>query len=1038
MQFLADVSLTCPTCRGRRFKDEVLEIKIEGRSVSDVLAMSVDEALQFFEREAAIVRALGPLQKLGLGYLALGQPLSTLSGGEAQRIKLAQALGEPSSGQLVILDEPSAGLHPREVLRLNEALDDLARAGASVVVVDHDVDVIAAADWVIDLGPGAGAHGGRIVAEGTPEEVARTDTRTGRALADWFEVKRSPAAPRSAKGKPAALKGAPRAIEVVQAREHNLHEVSTSIPHGKIVVVTGPSGSGKSTLAFDVVFAEGQRRFLETLTPYARQFLPTLPRPDVDRVTGVPPSIALEQHTPRSGSSSTVATVTEIAHYLRLLYAKVGEAHCPVCDTMVAAKAPDEVFAEITALRGNGTLLSPAVVARKGTYLDVFTAASRAGITRAIVDGKEALTDDPPKLKKTAEHSIDLVVYEGKLAAIERPLFDRALAFGKGAVKLKPAKGNEILHSTSRACPRCGTGVPELDPRWFSFNTKQGRCEACEGAGVLGGPAALLEEERPAACKVCEGSRLSPLPRAVRLAGDRYHEVTGRSVADAAAWARKLHFSGDRARIAEAPLRELVHRLEFVLEVGLGYLGLDRRAATLSGGEMQRLRLAAQLGSGLTGALYVLDEPTIGLHPRDTNRLLDNLRKLADMGSTVLMVEHDADTIRAADHLIDLGPSGGRGGGRIVAEGAPATVLGDPRSPTARALAGELSIASTRVCRGDADVAIELTGARAHNLRVDSLRIPVGRMTVIAGVSGSGKSTLVRQVLYPAARKALKLVGPEPGAYDKLHLPKGLTRAIAVDQSPIGRTPRSVPATFLGVWDQVRKLFAASPEAQVRGYGQARFSFNSAAAGGRCPVCEGNGVIAHEMSFLPDVTTPCEACGGGRFEPATRDVRYLGLSIGEVLDLTAEEAVRAFASHPKIRAPLETMCDLGVGYLHLGQGSHTLSGGEAQRLKLASELTAGTRHEPTLYVLDEPTTGLHLADVARLITVLDRLVERGDTLVIIEHHPAVIASADHVVELGPEGGAAGGRIVAEGSPREIAKKKTATGTVLRDLFARGG
>jgi excinuclease ABC subunit A len=1038
MQFLADVSLTCPTCRGRRFKDEVLEVRVDGKNVSDVLAMSVDEALRFFAKERAVVRALGPLSKLGLGYLALGQPLSTLSGGEAQRIKLAQALGEPGKGQLVILDEPSAGLHPTEVERLNRALEDLAVVGASVIVVDHDLDVIGAADWVIDLGPGAGANGGKVVAQGTPREVASTETRTGRALAEWFGGRPGRGRDTGTGARTGSGSGSgPRAIEVVHAREHNLREVSVEIPHGEIVVVTGPSGSGKSTLAFDVVFAEGQRRFLETLTPYARQFLPTLPRPDVDRVTGVPPSIALEQRTTRSGSNSTVATVTEIAHYLRLLYAKVGDAHCPVCDTPIASRSPDEVFASVTAMRGSGTLYAPAVVARKGTYLDVFTSAARAGIARAIVDGEEALTDRPPRLKKSLEHSIDLVIFEGKLARVERPVFDRALTFGKGAVKVRTEKG-ETLFSTSRTCPQCGTGVPELDPRWFSFNTKQGRCEACEGAGVEGGPDALVEEERPSPCEVCGGSRLSPLPRAVRLAGDRYHQVVGRSVADAAVWAKKLRFSGDRAKVAEAPLRELTHRLDFVLEVGLGYLGLDRRAATLSGGEMQRLRLAAQLGSGLTGALYVLDEPTIGLHPRDTGRLLGNLRKLADMGSTVLMVEHDADTIRAADHLIDLGPAGGRGGGRIVARGTPKEVLADENSPTARALAGELDVASARACLGESDTLLELRGARANNLRGDDLRIPLGRMTVVAGVSGSGKSTLVQKVLFPAVRRALGLVGPEPGMHDALRLPKALRRAIAVDQSPIGRTPRSVPATFLGVWDEVRKLFASAPEAQVRGYGPARFSFNSAAAGGRCPTCDGNGVIAHEMSFLPDVTTPCEACGGSRFEPATCDVRYLGLSIGEVLDLTADEAVKVFAAHPKILGPLATMCDLGVGYLHLGQGSHTLSGGEAQRLKLASELTAGSRHEPTLYVLDEPTTGLHLADVARLLQVLDRLVARGDTLVIIEHHPAVIAAADHVVELGPEGGAAGGRIVAEGTPRYVASRKTATGGVLRALFARAG
>ncbi|HEY4120172.1 MAG TPA: excinuclease ABC subunit A, partial [Byssovorax sp.] len=530
------------------------------------------------------------------------------------------------------------------------------------------------------------------------------------------------------------------------------------------------------------------------------------------------------------------------------------------------------------------------------------------------------------------------------------------------------------------------------------------------------------------------GARLAPLPRAVRLAGERYHEVARRSVGSAARWAATLSFTGDRARIADAPSRELARRLAFVLDVGLGYLDLDRRATTLSGGEMQRLRLAAQLGSGLTGALYVLDEPTIGLHPRDTQRLLGNLRALADTGSTVLMVEHDADTIRAADHLVDLGPSGGRAGGRVVAEGPPSVVLADPTSPTARALADERRFASARPSRPPADEFIELRGARANNLKIDRLRVPAARMTVVAGVSGSGKSTLVRSVLFPAARRALGLATDLSPKHDGITLPRSLVRAIAVDQSPIGRTPRSVPATFLGVWDDVRKLFASSPDAKVRGYGPSRFSFNSASGGGRCTACDGQGSVSHEMSFLPDVTTPCEACGGSRFEEHTRDVRYLGASIGEVLDMTADEAVQLFAAHPRIKAPLQIMCDLGVGYLRLGQGSHTLSGGEAQRLKLAAELTTGSRPKPTLYVLDEPTTGLHLADVARLVAVLDRLVERGDTLVVIEHHPGVIARADHVIELGPEGGEGGGLVVATGSPREIARGSTATAAVVRALL----
>lgn len=1041
MQFLADVSLTCPACQGKRFRGEVLEVKLNGRSVADVLALSIDEALEVFAREAAVVRALGPLTRLGLGYLALGQPLSTLSGGEAQRLKLARALAESSVGTLFLLDEPSAGLHAEEVLLVNDAMRDLVRGGGSVIVVDHDLDVIAAADWIVDLGPGGGADGGSVVAEGIPADVARTDTRTGHALAAHLARSSGTSTRKRAKtnGKTQSKVVAPTAvgpseIEIVNAREHNLVEVSTSIPHGKIVVVTGPSGSGKSTLAFDVVFAEGQRRFLETLTPYARQFLPTMPKPDVDRVTGVPPAIALEQRTTRSGSNSTVATVTEIAHYLRLLYAKVGVAHCPTCDVPITSRSPEDVYRTIVATRGARTLLAPAVVARKGTYLDVFTAAARAGITTAIVDGALANTDKPPKLAKTKEHSIDLVVFEGKLAALDRPTFDRALGFGRGSLKVRQANGQEELISTTRTCPRCGVGVPEIDPRWFSFNTKQGRCEPCEGTGVEGG-AENVDEPGATACTSCGGTRLAPIPRAVRLAGERYPAATARSVSAAARWAKTLTFEGDQALIADAPHRELARRLEFVEEVGLGYLTLDRRAATLSGGEMQRLRLAAQLGSGLTGALYVLDEPTIGLHPRDTHRLLGNLRKLVNMGSTVLMVEHDTDTIRAADYLIDLGPFGGRFGGRIVSQGAPDVVLRDAKSPTARALAHERDLASTRTRLPAANEHIEISGVRAHNLRIDKLRVPLGRMTVVAGVSGSGKSTLIRQVLYPAVRRALALVAPEPGPHDALRVPPSLVRAVAVDQSPIGRTPRSIPATFLGIWDDIRKLFAGTPDAKMRGYGAARFSFNTA-SGGRCSVCEGQGVISHEMSFLPDVVTTCEACSGTRFEPATLDVRYLGVSVGDILNRTAEAAAELFSSHPKIREPLTTMCDLGIGYLRLGQGSHTLSGGEAQRLKLAEELCSSARSKPTLYVLDEPTTGLHLSDVKRLITVLDRLVQRGHTLVVIEHHPAVIAAADQVIELGPEGGEGGGKVVAEGAPEAIARRATATGRVLAALFER--
>ncbi|MFL5321388.1 MAG: excinuclease ABC subunit A, partial [Myxococcaceae bacterium] len=1021
MQFLADVALQCPSCRGRRFKDEVLAVTHRGLTVAEALELTIDEALEKFADDAVLMRALKPVARLGLGYLALGQPLSTLSGGEAQRLKVARALGSEAEGTLFLLDEPSAGLHDEDVHKVMDALHALVEAGGSVVLVDHDLTVMREADWIVDLGPAGGREGGKLVAEGTPETLARGEGATAEALRTGVSYELTKAS--------AKKKVVTDCIEVTHANEHNLRDVSTKIPLGKLVVVTGPSGSGKSSLAFDVVFAEGQRRFLETLSPYARQFLPSMPRPDVERVTGIPPAIALEQRTSRAGGTSTVATVTEVAHYLRLMFAKLGQAHCPNDGEPITAISSDALYKRLTAIPGQRMLLSPAVRARKGTYLDVFTQAARAGFAQAFADGELVSTDAPPKLQKTKEHDLDIVMFEGKLSDLPRDVFDRALLWAKGAVKIRHG-AEETLYSTARTCPKCGFGVPELDPRWFSFNTKQGRCGACEGTGIEGGSAAI-EEGETAPCSQCNGTRLAPIPRAVVLRGRTYAQMVQQSVSAALEQVGKWKLHGDEALIGDAAQKELLRRLEFLDRVGLGYLSLDRAASTLSGGEMQRLRLSAQLGAGLTGALYVLDEPTIGLHPRDTKRLLDNLHALVETGSTVLVVEHDAETIRAADHLIDLGPTGGRGGGRIVAEGTPEHVLSQSASPTARALNdGELRTAPPRGAPKDW---LELTGAKANNLREVDLRIPLGRMSVVAGVSGSGKSTLIRQVLYPAVCDALGRVGPRAGEFKTLKGHKLLKRVLAVDQSPIGRTPRSVPATFLGIWDELRKAFAGTPEARARGYATGRFSFNST-TGGRCTTCDGQGSISHEMSFLPDVVTPCATCGGARFDDETLSVRYRGLSIGEVLRLSADEARDVFAPYPKIAAPLSCLSELGVGSLQLGQASNTLSGGEAQRLKLAAELTASSRHEPTLYVLDEPTTGLHVGDVSKLISFMHRLVDRGDTLVVIEHHPAVMAAADWLVELGPEGGEQGGRIVAEGPPALVARKKTATAGVLRELM----
>ncbi|HEU4577865.1 MAG TPA: excinuclease ABC subunit UvrA [Polyangiaceae bacterium] len=1045
MQFLADVRLSCPACRGRRFKPEVLRIQRQGVQIADVLEMTIDEAIAHFVECAPIRRNLSPLSELGLGYVRLGQPLSTLSGGEAQRLKLARSLSERRKGSLWILDEPSAGLHPSEIDLLWSACEQLVDGGGSVLMVEHDLELIARADWVIDMGPQAGRGGGRVVAAGPPSAILEAASATGQALRERTgRAERPTAPPRSAPQQPELV--------VRGAREHNLKDLDVALPHQALTVVTGPSGSGKSSLAFDVIFAEGQRRFLETLTPYARQFLPSMPRPDVDRVSGIPPSVSLEQRTARSGAKSTVATVTEISHYLRLIVAKLGTLHCPDHDLPVATQSPEALLERLQALRGAQELCAPLVRARKGTYLELFNAAAKAGFERAIVDGEPVRTDPPPKLVRTKPHTIRLsIAPSGSLAKLSGETLGRALSWGKGEVVLRAADGSEQIFSTRGSCPECGFSESELDPRIFSFNTEQGRCPRCEGNGVVAVEAPKkkrarkwktgrerADDEKPLdtsvplmTCPSCSGSRLAPVPRAVRLYGERYADLCLWSIERATQYFQKLQLSGRALAIGADIQKELARRLEFLCDVGLGYLSLSRAASTLSGGEMQRLRLAAQLGAGLTGALYVLDEPTIGLHPKDTERLLGNLRRLVDLGSTVLVVEHDADTVRAADHLIDMGPSGGSEGGRILCAGSAQQVLANPVSPTGQVLSRPPVL--RKPTPGQADHFLTLEGAREHNLKNVDLRLPLGRMSVIAGVSGSGKSTLVRKVLLPAVREALGLVSEPAGKHRTLSGHEQLMRAVSVDQSPIGRTPRSVPATFLGIWDPIRKLFAASSDAMVAGFDATRFSFNSASGGGRCEQCNGMGAITHEMSFLPDVVQACPSCGGQRFEPRTLGVRYRGHSIADVLALPAARAAELFANHPKIAQPLQTLCDLGTGYITLGQGSHTLSGGEAQRLKLADELTAGARHEPTLYVLDEPTTGLHLSDVARLMNVLDRLVARGDTLVIIEHHPWVIAGADYVVELGPTGGEGGGHKVAEGTPAELARGRTPTGRVIAEL-----
>ncbi|KPK15574.1 MAG: hypothetical protein AMJ62_08665 [Myxococcales bacterium SG8_38] len=1033
MQFLADVVFSCPECQGRRFVGPVLDVRYQGLHIADVLELTAHQAAERFAADGPIVRALEPLVEVGLGYLRLGQPLNTLSGGEAQRLKLAEALVRALPESLLIFDEPTAGLHANDVAPLMEVFDRLVDRGDTVVVVEHDMQVAAHADHVIDLGPGAGEEGGRIVAQGPPEAVAR--------------AKRSQSAPYLARalGRTGADKRAKRAakrqgssagirdIRIAGAREHNLKNITVHIPRDQLVVLTGPSGSGKSTLAFDVLFAEGQRRYLETLSPYARQYMPQLPRPSVDQVVGVPPSVSLEQRLTRAGANSTVATVTEVSHYLRLIWARIGVLHCVDCEVPIAARLPSELARDLKERFGAKpvTLLAPVVRGRKGIHRELLDKARKKGFTEARIDGEIRKLEPGLKLDRYVEHDVELVVGRAPARAPELPqLLEEALAAGDGTAWAL-CGDEEAQLSSKRACPSCGRGYPELDPRFFSFNTRQGQCPACEGRGEIvkkkwRGRRKKRDVHRRA-CEECGQTRLSPLARGVTVGDMSITDLFEQSVSEAVHTLQKLRLEGRDETIAKAPLHEALRRLWFLEEVGLGYLGLGRAADTLSGGEMQRVRLAAQLGSGLTGVLYVLDEPTIGLHPRDTGRLLGALRGLVDRGNSVLVVEHDADTIRAADHVIDVGPGGGKHGGRVVAQGRLEALKG---SVTGAALGRPPKLPAQRRHTRDADW-LELTGVDHHNLKNVDVRLPLRRFVAVTGVSGSGKSSLVREVLLRATREAVGMVNDAPpGSFRAIAGFEPLKRAIEIDQSPIGRTPRSVPATYIGIWNTVRQLLAGTPEARARGYTASRFSFN--VEEGRCPECQGQGSIHVEMAFLPDVDVPCETCNGMRFTPETSSVRWQGLNAGELLQLEVTEAVEVFAPIKGIREPLELLDELGLGYLHLGQPSNTLSGGEAQRIKLVSELAVGLNTGPTLYVMDEPTTGLHRDDVDRLLGVLDRLVERGDTVAVIEHHPDVMVAADWIIDLGPEGGAQGGRVIAQGAPETIAKRKRShTGKILR-------
>ncbi len=1191
MDFLADVWVTCPVCEGRRFNRETLQVRFKGKSIHDVLEMDVQEALEHFTNVPKIRGMLQTLHDVGLDYIKLGQPSPTLSGGEAQRIKLAKELCKRSTGQtLYILDEPTTGLHFDDIQKLLEVLHGFANAGNTVVVIEHNLDVIKTADWVIDLGPEGGSGGGEVIATGTPEEVAANErSYTGQALQRTLSggSQNRPAVLRTAakRGKREGGDSRITHLTVQGAQQHNLKNIDVSLPREQMSVFSGPSGSGKSSLALDTIYAEGQRRYVESLSSYARQFLGQLEKPKVEHVSGLSPAISIEQKTTSRSPRSTVGTVTEVYDYLRILYARLGQPYCPDCNIPIGTQTADEIIDKVLSLPEGTKLYLMAPIERKGQekYETLWDEVRRSGFVRMRVDGKSCNMDEPPSIDHRRKHQIEVVVDRVIVRGGQRSRIadavEAALDLGKGVMHVTHVDDTKDepqwkveRFSQHYACDRCGRSFEPLNPHHFSFNSPLGWCPTCEGLGVQKGanPAMLIrdpkrslragaiaawpgltpenpftcfaeaiarhggfsletpfenlepqqqrvilhgageewlaienrgskiEDRRPrrdkrtrdfqssilhprfqykglfpaideasrvsfvyrqkldhlvndVACATCGGARLRDDARAVRFLNHTIGQLSDLPIDQTLRLFKEAKLPKAQQHVAGELLREITNRLQFLVDVGLDYLTLSRPAPTLSGGESQRIRLASQIGSGLTGVLYVLDEPTIGLHPRDNRRLLQALLNLRDLGNTLVLVEHDREIIAAADYLLDFGPGAGDCGGEITAEGTPKQVMRSKTSLTGQYLSGRkaipvptsrrLQIAERRVQSTEQSAicnlqsSIMVKGARQNNLKNIDVEFPLGTFIAVTGVSGSGKSSLVHEVLYNTLARKLYRARTLGAAHDEIVGLENIDKVINVDQDPIGNSPSSNPATYTGVFDLIRQLFAQLPESKIRGFHPKRFSFNK--PGGRCEACEGNGQKKIEMHFLPDVWVECDVCHGSRYNPETLAVHYKGKSIADVLKMRVSEALELFGNIPKIRRVLQTVADVGLDYLSLGQPAPTLSGGEAQRVKLAAELGRPNTGR-TLYILDEPTTGLHFDDIAKLLAVLNRLVDLGNTVIVVEHNLDVVKTADWVIDLGPEAGDAGGYVVAAGTPEDIAQVAVShTGQILAAVLTAG-